>query len=228
MSKISKVILSFLFLALLLTGCLNSDDAIVVSGTQPGQLPVNLDTVKQQIIEYRDSGNWGRELDAAEDKGVALLRAAYNQNDTQAVVFDIDETTLDNYENLKADKFAVVNESSTAWIISGKAPAIRGSKKIYDEAVSKGIYVFFITGRAESLRTATENNLNLAGYTKYEKMIMHDKTGETALVYKTAARAVVERSGYRIILSVGDQDSDLLGGYTLNILKLPNPMYILY
>jgi len=111
---------------------------------------------------------------------------------------------------------------------SGKAPAIKGSKKIYDEAVSKGIYVFFITGRAESLRAATENNLNLAGYTKYEKMIMHDKTGETALVYKTAARAAVERSGYRIILSVGDQESDLLGGYTLNTLKLPNPMYILY
>ena len=228
MTKISKVIISSLFLAFLLTGCFNGDDTTVVSVTQPGQLPTNLDTVKQQIIAYRDSGNWGRELDAAGDSGVTMLRAAYNQNDTQAVVFDIDETTLDNYENLKADNFTVVKESSVAWMTSGKAPAIRGTKKIYDEAVSKGIYVFFITGRGESLRAATENNLNTAGYTKYEKMIMHEKTGETALVYKTAARAAVERAGYRIVLNVGDQESDLQGGHSLNILKLPNPMYILY
>ncbi|HNY13282.1 MAG TPA: HAD family acid phosphatase [Candidatus Wallbacteria bacterium] len=227
MVKISKVILSFLFFALLLTGCLSSDDTTYVLGTQPGQLPTNLDTVKQQIIQYRDSGNWGRELDAAGDKGVALLRAAYNQNDTQAVVFDIDETTLDNYDNMKKDNFAIVKESSVAWMTSAKAPAVNGSKKIYDEAVSKGIYVFFITGRAESLRAVTANNLNVAGYTKYEKMIMHETTGETALVYKTAARASVEKAGYRIILNVGDQDSDLLGGYSLNTLKLPNPMYIL-
>jgi len=227
MFKISKIVISSLLLAFLLTGCFNSDDSIVASGTQPGQLPTNLDTIKQQIIQYRDSGNWGRELDAAGDSGVAMLRSAYNQNDTQAVVFDIDETVLDNYENLKADNFTVVKESSIAWITSAKAPAIHGTKKIYDEAVSKGIFVFFITGRAESLRAATVNNLNAAGYTKYEKLVMHETTGETALVYKSAARAVVESAGYHIILNVGDQDSDLLGGHSLYTLKLPNPMYIL-
>ena len=228
MIKISKVIISILFFALLLTGCLNGDDAAVTTAARPGQLPINLDTVKQQIIEYRDSGNWSRDIDEAGDKGVALLRAAYNQNDTQAVVFDIDETTLDNYENLKADKFAVVKESSVAWMTGAKAPAIKGTKKIYDEAVSKGIYVFFITGRDKSLRAATENNLNIAGYTKYEKIVMHETTGETALVYKTAARAALETEGYRIILNVGEQESDILGGHSLYTLKLPNPMYILY
>lgn len=227
MIKISKVIISFLFFAVLLTGCLNDNDTAVTTAAKSGQLPINLDTVKQQIIEYRDSGNWSRDLDDAGNKGVALLRAAYNQNDTQAVVFDIDETTLDNYQNLKADKFAVVKESSTAWMVGAKAPAIKEIKKIYDEAVSKGIYVFFITGRAESLRTATINNLNITGYTKFEKLIMHETTGETALVYKTAARAALEKEGYRNILNVGDQDSDILGGYSLYTLKLPNPMYIL-
>lgn len=227
MIKISKIIISFLFFAVLLTGCLNDNDTAVTTASKSGQLPINLDTVKQQIIEYRDSGNWSRDLDEAGNKGVAFLRAAYNQNDTQAVVFDIDETTLDNYQNLKADKFAVVKESSNAWIVDAKAPAIKEIKKIYDEAVSKGIYVFFITGRAESLRTATINNLNITGYTKFEKLIMHETTDETALVYKTAARAALEKEGYRIILNVGDQDSDILGGYSLYTLKLPNPMYIL-
>ena len=227
MIKISKVIISFLFFAVLLTGCLNDNDTAVTTAEKTGQLPINLDTVKQQIIEYRDSGNWSRDLDETGDKGVALLRTAYNQNDTQAVVFDIDETTLDNYENFKADKFAIVKESSIAWMVDAKAPAIKGTKKIYDEAVSKGIYVFFITGRTENLRAVTVNNLNIAGYTKFEKLVMHDTTGETALVYKTAARAALENQGYRIILNVGDQDSDILGGYSLYTLKLPNPMYIL-
>ncbi len=226
MIKISKIFISVLLSAFLLTGCFNSDDAAVGNGAGKVEVP-NLDAVKQMIIQYRDSGDWGRDIESAGDRGVALLRSAYNQNDTQAVVFDIDETLLDNYENLKADKFAVVKESSNAWIASAKAPAISGTKKIYDEAVSKGINVFLITGRAEALRAATVNNLNAAGYTKYERLITHDTTGETALVYKSAARAALEKEGYQIILNVGDQDSDLLGGHSLHTLKIPNPMYIL-
>ena len=37
----------------------------------------------------------------------------------------------------------------------------------------------------------------------------------------------VAEQGYTIILSMGDQNSDLLGGYAEKTFKLPNPVYFL-
>lgn len=35
----------------------------------------------------------------------------------------------------------------------------------------------------------------------------------------------LQQSGYRIVVNVGDQRSDLTGGYALKTFKLPNPSY---
>ena len=185
----------------------------------------NLDKAKEKIVQYRESGDWARDLDTAGNKGVALLRSAYNQNETQAVVFDIDETALDNYEYFKQNNFVDVQQLYIEWISSGKAPAVTGAKKIYDEAAGKGIHVFFICARDESLRAVTANNLKNAGYLKYDNLILLEDSAMTSLEFKSAARAGIEKDGYRIILNVGDQDSDLDGGHSLYTLKLPNPMY---
>lgn len=70
-----------------------------------------------------------------------------------------------------------------------------------------GIAIFFITGRADTLRDPTENNLHNAAY-------------------KSAARAAIVQQGYHIILSVGDQFSDLKGTPAADYsVKLPNPFY---
>jgi len=192
------------------------------------QIP-NLGRAVEMVVQYRESGDWGREIDEAGNRGVALLRAAYDPDEKQAVVFDIDETTLDNYEYLSSNDFAMVQESWKTWLASGKAPAIQGIKKIYDEAVAKGVYVFFITGRGEKARTASDNNLKIAGYLKFEKLIMRDEASLdlTALDYKSRERAKLEKAGYHIILNVGDQYSDIFGGHSLHILKVPNPMYFI-
>ena len=47
----------------------------------------------------------------------------------------------------------------------------------------------------------------------------------TLTEYKSAARAKIEQQGYRIILNVGDQESDLAGGHATRAFKLPNPFY---
>ena len=53
-------------------------------------------------------------------------------------------------------------------------------------------------------------------------------SGTTAVVYKSAEREKLEKSGYRIIGNVGDQWSDILGTSTGNrTFKLPDPMYYL-
>ncbi len=192
------------------------------------QIP-NLEKIKQMIIQYHKSGDWARELEVAGDRGIEMFYKAYDENEKQAVVFDIDETTVDNYEYYEKNNFAFIPNIWFEWVDSAKAPAIKGIKRIYDEAVKKGVPVFFVTGRSERGRASTEKNLVNAGYAKYEKLIMRspEEKDLTALKYKSQRREKIERSGYHIILNVGDQYSDLFGGYSENILKLPNPMYFI-
>ena len=43
--------------------------------------------------------------------------------------------------------------------------------------------------------------------------------------FKAERRAYIESLGYKILISIGDKSSDLVGGYTLNTLQLPNYLY---
>ena len=49
----------------------------------------------------------------------------------------------------------------------------------------------------------------------------------TAEEFKSDARRRIERDGYRIITSIGDQLSDSTGGHVIRGFRLPNPMYFL-
>jgi hypothetical protein len=44
-----------------------------------------------------------------------------------------------------------------------------------------------------------------------------------AEVMKSGLRYSIERLGYKIILNIGDQESDLAGGFSERTYKLPNP-----
>jgi hypothetical protein len=46
-----------------------------------------------------------------------------------------------------------------------------------------------------------------------------------ARVFKSQDRHQIEEEGYRIILNIGDQASDLAGCCTERVFKLPNPFY---
>ena len=221
----------FAFISMAVSGCgLQDESPAPGNGIFNNQImgdyqEPNLEASKEKIIQYRESGSWGRDLDAAAEKGISYLRSAYNQSETQAVVFDIDETALDNYEYFKKNNFVDVQELYIEWISSGKAPAVAATKKIYDEAIKKGIRVFFICARDESLRAVTDANLKNAGYLKYERLVLLDDNRKTSLEFKSGARAEIENEGYKIVLNVGDQNTDLEGGHSLYTVKLPNPMY---
>jgi acid phosphatase len=189
----------------------------------------NLKKVKEMVIEYRDSGNWKKEIDEQAGQAIALLEKTHPRNGKQAIVFDIDETTLDNYEYYKNNDFAYIPTSWSEWVDGGKAPAVDGALRIYRKAVERGIRVFFITGRSETSRAGTEKNLAAAGYAKYALLIMRDKSNlkEPATTYKARERKKIERRGYEIIMNVGDQWSDLRGGNSVHMIKLPNPMYLI-
>ncbi len=43
--------------------------------------------------------------------------------------------------------------------------------------------------------------------------------------FKTERRAYIESLGFEILLSIGDQPSDLIGGFTKYTCELPNYLY---
>jgi len=189
----------------------------------------NLSKIKKMIIKYKESGDWAKEMEQQAQKGIAIIEEHHNKNVKQAIVFDIDETSLDNFAFYKKYDFGYNSDAWHKWMHENTAPAIKANLKLYKKAVEKGIVVFFITGRGEIKREATEKNLKAAGYLIYKKLILRDKNelGVPAAAYKSARRKEIERLGYEILLNVGDQYSDLEGGYSKFIIKYPNPIYFL-
>ncbi len=157
-----------------------------------------------------------------------------------ALVLDIDETSLSNWRVMLANDFGYIADGPCligghgacgqgAWELRAEAAPIGPTLDLFNAARAKGVAVFFITGRTDdpAKRAATARNLRRAGYHGWAGLVMRT-TNERALsaqVYKTRRRAGIAAEGYSIIASVGDQDSDLDGGYAERTFKLPNPFY---
>jgi predicted secreted acid phosphatase len=144
-----------------------------------------------------------------------------------AIVFDIDETTLSNYTAIEADNFTFgTNSQNEAQNQVGEA--IDPSLALFNLAKKKGYTLFLITGRRESVRTPTAQNLAREGYEGYKQLILKPQASTATTVdYKSGAREAIEDQGYKIVANVGDQYSDLAGGHSQVVFKLPNPFYFL-
>jgi hypothetical protein len=144
-----------------------------------------------------------------------------------ALVLDIDETSLSNYSAISADNFTF-GTNSQAEATNEVGVAIPSTLALYQDAIGKGIAVFFITGRGEATREHTEHNLQTQGYTKWASVVLKPPGSTLSTVaYKSAARADIENQGYEIVANVGDQYSDLAGGHADVAYKLANPFYFL-
>lgn len=195
--------------------------------------PVNLDTGKATVRHYINTGRYAQEvakvaLSATKWLTKRIARGAPDQK--MAVVFDIDETTLSNLPHLIAQDYGYVPEAWQRWVLSAQARAIIPVQVAYDTAVRGKVDIFFITGRDESQRAATEKNLRAVGYETWTKLYCMPRPAEgsslTNQQYKTAIRRQLTEEGYVIIANIGDQQSDLSGGYAERTFKLPCPFYL--
>lgn len=195
--------------------------------------PINLAVAKQQVIRYHDSGEYDKDIKNVVNDAMRYLKIRLTRpfpaNKQPAIVLDIDETSLSNYTDMKRLDFGGTLEEIRADEDKGEDPVIKYTLKLYRFAKDNNIAVIFLTGRFEEERKATENNLRKAGYEDWEKLILRD--GEyrkkPATVYKTAIRKQLSDQGYDIVLNMGDQKSDLAGGYADKTFKLPNPFYLI-
>ena len=108
-----------------------------------------------------------------------------------------------------------------------EATVIAPTRDVFNTAKDRGAAIFFITGRSESLRAVTERNLADVGYTGYTRLIMEPPAAHyvSAVDYKAPQRQAIEQEGYTIIANIGDQPSDLDGGFSERTFLLPNPFY---
>jgi predicted secreted acid phosphatase len=191
-----------------------------------------VDAVAQKTID-----EFARKAKAAKAKAARLANHGHRhghrhgnhgqQAKKLAVVLDIDETSLSNLSAIETDNFTF-GTASRAEATDEIGKAIPSTLQLFNDAKSRGIAVFFITGRGEAVRAPTEDNLRREGYSDWKQLYLKP-TGSTltTVAYKTGAREDIEKQGYTIVANVGDQYSDLAGGHAKTAFKLANPFYFL-
>jgi len=186
----------------------------------------NLDFIKEEIRTYYESGEFDREVSETVSDAIEEFETI-RVDDYSAVVFDVDETALSNYEITRETDFGYVHKLWDGWIEEARAPAIPAVKNLYDYLIEKGIKVIFLTGRKENQYEPTIKNLHYAGYTLFDTLIVRtkDENNLNALEFKSKKREALTVHGYKIIGTVGDQWSDLGGSFHGVQVKIPNYLY---
>ncbi|HEY4583896.1 MAG TPA: HAD family acid phosphatase [Lysobacter sp.] len=219
---------SLLFLALALAGCHRG----AVRGDAPSAAAVpaddNLNAVAwmQTSAEYRANSLQTyraatRELDRAiRDRNWDALVPAERANPARglppAVVFDVDETVLDN-SPYQARLVAAGTEYSEPewddWVRERKATAIPGVVEFAKAARKRGVALFFISNRAVHLKDATIANLRSAGLDVRDDAFLGLGTVvpgcEQRGSDKNCRRQLIGRR-YRVLMQFGDQLGDFV------------------
>lgn len=184
------------------------------------------------VQEYMLSGQYERDLAMATDYIVSYTEQISPVGDgMDAWVMDVDDTALSNLEYYMGRNFGGMPfdpVSFNNWAIKGKSVALPAILGLYKHLKTSGYQIFFLTGRDESQRNITEENLVLQGYTDYAGLILRERKakGKSSVVFKSEKREGLMKNGYRIWGNVGDQWSDIVGtAVGARTFKLPNPMY---
>jgi len=195
--------------------------------------PANLSLLKKEVQVYHDSGTYQKELTNVLTYAEIFIIKRANTNAHSAhpkklaIVLDIDETSISNYDKLVAREFGGSHAQIHREILEANSPAIKPMQTFYETALKHGVAVFFVTGRKDSERRATEKNLKRAGYHDWSGLYLKPNNYKQASVipFKSKTREAISRKGYTVIASIGDQYSDLKGGSAEKTFKLPNPYY---
>ena len=209
----------------------------------------NFDVARYRIKDYAEcvggGGCYWADLDTQYKRAETALAAkvaAKKSGEKLAIVFDIDETVLSKYCQMPVEDYGYLQAMDDAWTLSPEAAVlIPGALRLFNQAKAAGVAVFFITGRPgepakdvahprENQRAATARNLEAAGFSGWTGLALKDgaENHMSTIEYKSLERKKIVEKGYTIVMSVGDQWSDLSGEPHAQVsVKLPNPFYFL-
>ena len=128
-----------------------------------------------------------------------------------AVIFDIDETVLDNspYEAyLITSGQAYHYKTWEVWANAARAKPIQGVKELISEIKSRGIAVFYVTNRDAALQEATVKNIRMMvdAEVQADQVLCRGERAEWG-GDKSSRRAMIAET-HRIIMIFGDDYND--------------------
>ena len=194
-------------------------------GCSSNQL-VNLRTSKDIVKDYYETGKYTDEMnEVIKDAKEKFDKVEVKNN--SVVIFDVDETALNNYGLAKQMDFGYVYDLNKKWNEELKAPAIKETQDLYFYLLNKGFKIIFLTGRNSSEYDVTYKNLIQEGYSGFDTLITQSKEDQKlkAQEFKSKIRTELTNKGYEIVGTVGDQWTDLNGPYSGIQIKLPNYLY---
>lgn len=199
--------------------------SIILISCSSNQL-VNLRTAKDIVKEYYESGKYAEEMnEVIKDAKEKFDKVEVKEN--SVVIFDVDETALNNYGLALMMDFGYVYDLNKKWNEELKAPAIKETQNLYFYLLKKGIKTIFLTGRNSNEYDVTHRNLIQESYTGFDTLITQSKEDQKlkAQEFKSKVRTELTNQGYEIVGTVGDQWTDLNGPYSGIQIKLPNYLY---
>ncbi len=205
-----------------------------------------IDGKDNEIFTFGDNSAYANEVggiaaDAQKDLGKPKAINVAGK----AVLFDVDDTTLNTYDYEIYSNF-VYNPTTNAAFVDNpdyQLRAVPHMVALENWAAANGYTVFFLTGRPVAQLGGTQSDLHGAGYT-FDDANVYTKDPSASWLdgctdpnthkftcstteYKSRTRAYIESLGYHIVANFGDQFSDLNGGFADMTVKIPNPMYYL-
>ncbi|MFJ4201454.1 HAD family acid phosphatase [Streptomyces sviceus] len=166
-------------------------------------------TTATAAAENVDYATWQTDCQTVMDQALPYLKtriAAPRPGEKQAIVLDIDNTTLE-----------------TDFGFSYPQPANKPVLEVAKYAQQHGVSLFFVTARPGIIASVTDYNLKHVGYQVgglYVRSFV-DLFKDVA-AYKTAQRVDIENKGYTIIANIGNSATDLSGGHAEKAFKLPD------
>jgi len=134
-----------------------------------------------------------------------------------AVIFDIDETVLDNspYQARLLRDGGVYEETSwDAWVREEKAQPIPGALEFARAAAARGVTIFYVSNRAVHLDEPTLANLRAVGFpvddnTRFLGLGHFVEGCEQIGAEKGCRRQLIGRT-HRVLMQFGDQIGDMV------------------
>ncbi|MGW0874012.1 HAD family acid phosphatase [Streptomyces sp. NPDC002740] len=179
------------------------------AATATGTSTVSTAAAAAAAAEDVDYATWQQDCQAVMNQALPTLKqriAATKPGEKQAIVFDIDNTTLE-----------------TDFGFSYPQPANKPVLDVAKYAQEHGVSLFFVTARPGIISGVTDYNLKYVGY-KVSGLYVRgflDLFKDVA-TYKTAQRVDIESKGYTIIANIGNSATDLSGGHAETTYKLPD------
>jgi predicted secreted acid phosphatase len=135
----------------------------------------NIDVLRQQIRNYygdplgtgmfAPDSNYAQEAQSVADAGSRWLAARANapSSGIKAIVLDVDDTSLANYNYEIFSNWAFNLATNGQFVLNQLFPAVPGMVDMATAAAQEGYAIIFITGRPSSQAAATLGNLGSDG-----------------------------------------------------------------